>query len=58
MTTESCQHKPCLSEEAAELWLQQMSYRLCDDTGSVLNIAYTFHLLHSLVYEMRSFPGP
>lgn len=57
-TTEHCQHKPCLSEEAAELWLQQMSYRLWDDTGSVLNIAYTFCLLNSLVHEVTIFPGP
>lgn len=58
MTTENGQHKPCLSEEAAELWLQQMSYRLCDDMGSVLNIAYTFHLLYSPVCVVTSFLGP
>lgn len=58
MTTESCQHKPSLSEEAAELWLQQMSRRLCDDIGPVLKAAYTFHLLNSLAHEVTSFPGP
>lgn len=38
MATESCQQKQCLSEEADELWLQQMSHRCCVDMGSVLNI--------------------
>lgn len=57
MTTEHCQHKPCLSEEAAELWLQQMLYRLWDDTGSVLNSSYTFCLLNSLVHEVTSSPA-
>lgn len=49
MTTEGCQQKQCLSEEADELWLQQMSYRCCGDMESVLNITYTFHLLNLYV---------
>lgn len=49
MTTEGCQHKLYLSEETDELWLRLMSCRLCGGMGSVLNIAYTFLLLNSLV---------
>lgn len=57
MTTESFQQKQCLSEEADELRLQQMSYRHCGDMGSFLTITHTFHLLNLLVCEVTSFPG-
>lgn len=57
MTTESFQQKQCLSEEADELWLQQMSYRHCGDMGSFLTITHTFQFLNLLVCEVTSFPG-